>query len=125
MNTSFLRAISPSVPVRDLEAAVWIAIVGICVAHLVVIPAIARSNPRHAITLLLLSCIGLGVSCFVVYGRPGLFYSVFLAYVAGFSVLSLMAGRKASPSARKAAVLTSIGLCLALLVVYLLAFTAR
>ncbi len=38
MDEAFMRAINPSVPLRDLEAAVWIVVVGIVAVHLFVMP---------------------------------------------------------------------------------------
>lgn len=125
MNESFLRAINPSVPLRDLEAAVWMVIVGICVANLVVISMIAASKPRAALTVALVSCVGVVGAWLIVQGRPELFYPTAWAYAAGFAVLGIVAAREASTLARNTALLAPAGLALLLLAVYLLAFTSR
>lgn len=125
MEDSFLRAINPSVPLRDLEAAIWILIVGICAAHLVALPKIFASAPRYAVALLGISIAGLGLAYFLVLNKSAVFFSAVLAYCAGFAVLCILMGRKASTAARRAAVLASIGLFVMLALVYFMAFSAR
>ena len=125
MNDSLLRAINPTVPLRDLEAAVWIVIAGILVAHVIVVPKLLASAPRHALVLLGLSFAGLGLACLFVLDNPADFLSAVLAYCAWFAALSIFIGWKASAAARRAAVLVCIGLLVMILLVYLLAFSAR
>lgn len=125
MEESTLRAINPSVPLRDLEAAIWIVIVGICAAHLVFTPKIFASTPRHAVALLGISIAGLGLAYILVLNRPAIFFPAVLAYCAGFSVLCILMGRKASVSARRAAVFVSLALIVMVSIVYMLAFSPR
>lgn len=125
MEDSFLKAINPSVPLRDLEAAAWIVMVGVCAAHLVVLPKIFASAPRYAVALLGMSIAGLGLAYFLVLNKPAALFSAVLAYCLGFSVLCILMGRKASTAARRAAVLASIGLLVMVALVYFLAFSAR
>lgn len=125
MDDAFMRAINPSVPLRDLEAAVWIVMFGVVAAHLYVMPKFLASAPRYAAVLLGISTAGLALACFWVANRPAAFLAATLAYCVGFSALCLVAGRKASVAARRAALLASCALLLMVPLVYLLAFSAR
>lgn len=125
MDEAFMRAINPSVPLRDLEAAVWIVVVGIVSAHLFVMPKFFASAPRYAAVLLGISIAGFVLACFWVANRPVMFLGATLAYCVGFSVLCILAGRKASTAARRAALLACSALLLMVPLVYLLVFSAR
>lgn len=120
-----LRAINPSVPLQDVEAAVWIVAVAIVAAHLLVMPKLFASVPRHAAALLGASIAGLALACFWIANRPASFLDATLAYCVGFSALSLLAGWKASIAARRAVLLASAALLLMGPLVYLLAFSPR
>ena len=125
MDASWMRAVNPSVPLRDVEAAVWMVMAGIVAAHLHVMPKFFASAPRHAALLLGVSIAGLALACVAVAHRPAAFLGTTLAYCVGFSALCLVAGREASMAARRAALVASTGLLLMVPLVYLLAFSAR
>ena len=125
MDEAFFRAINPSVPLRDLEAAVWIVMAGVVAAHLFAMPKLFASAPRHAAVLLGISIAGLLLAYFWVADRPATFLGATLTYCVGFSALFILAGRKASTAARRAALVASCGLLLMVPLVYLLAFSAR
>ena len=125
MEDSFLRAINPSVPLRDLEAAVWIVVVGIVVAHLVILPKMFASAPRYATALLAMSVVGIAFGCYWVLDRPRDMFAAVLAYCAAFSVLCVLMARKASASTRRASVFVAFGLPVMVALVYFLAFSAR
>ena len=125
MDASWMRSINPGVPLRDVEAAVWLVMAGIVAAHLYVMPKFFASAPRHAALLLGASIAGLALACVVVAGRPATLLGTTLAYCAGFSALGLVAGRKASVGARRSVLVASTALLLMVPLVYLLAFSAR
>ena len=125
MDEAFLRAINPSVPLRDLEAAVSMVMAGVVAAHLFVMPKFFASAPRYAAMFLGLSIAGLVLACFWVADRPATFLGATLAYCVGFSALCILAARKASTAARRAALRASGALLLMVPLVYLLAFSAR
>lgn len=125
MDETFMRAINPSVPLRDLEAAVWIVVAGIVAAHLFVMPKFFASAPRSAAVLLSISIAGFVLACFWVANRPSMFLGATLTYCVGFSVLCILAGQNASTAARRAALLACSALLLMVPFVYLLAFSAR
>lgn len=125
MDEAFLRAINPSVPLRDLEAAVVIVMVAVVAAHLFVMPKFFASAPRHAAVLLGISIAGLVLACFWVADRPPAFLGATLAYCVGFSALCILAARKASAAARRAALIAACVLLPMVALVYLLAFSAR
>lgn len=125
MDETFMRAINPSVPLTDLEAAVWIVMAGIAAAHLFVMPKFFASAPRYAAVVLGLSIAGLALACFWIANRPPSFLAATFTYCVGFSVLCIVAARKASAAARRAAFIASCALLLMVPLVYLLAFSAR
>lgn len=125
MDETFMRAINPSVPLQDLEAAVWIVMVGVVAAHFFVMPKFFASAPRYATVLLGISIAGLVLACFWIANRPPTFLTATLTYCVGFSVLCILAGFKASTAARRAALLASCALLLMVPLVWLLAFSAR
>lgn len=120
-----MRAINPSVPLGDLEAAVWIVMAGIAAAHLFVMPKFFASAPRYAAVVLSLSTAGLVLACLWIANRPPSFLAATFTYCVGFSVLCIVAGRKASATARRAAIVASGALLLMVPIVYLLAYSAR
>jgi hypothetical protein len=125
MDEAFMRAINPSVPLQDLEAAVWIVMVGVVAAHLFVMPKFFASAPRYAAVLLGISIAGLVLACFGIANRPSTFLTATLMYCVGFSALCIVAGLKASTAARRAALVASCALLLMVPLVWLLAFSAR
>ncbi|MGH8076701.1 MAG: hypothetical protein ACREPE_05165 [Lysobacter sp.] len=125
MDEAFMRAINPSVPLRDLEAAVWMVMIGVAAAHLFVMPKFFASAPRYAAVLLGISIAGLVLAYFWIAHRPATFLWATFTYCVAFSALFILAGRKASTAARRAAVLASFALLLMVPLVYMLAFSAR